>query len=354
MTDHLLLLAPSSNRVYASAADTLAAAELAVTCPDLDPELITPETVAGVSYLAIDTEDTDVLLPAVSTLSARLALFRREEGLLRPVEVGDPYLFDEDLLTIPKYQGKTNEQFTRLMVNATLAAVQREADGPRRILDPLCGRGTTLSAGLMLGHEVAGVDGDLKAVEAHAAFLKTYLRRKRLKHTVAMTPVKRDGKSVGRRLDATITPADAPTDRDPLALTVMSGDTRQSAKLYGKKRFDAVVTDAPYGVVHGSRTDVRGVSGKRDRSPAGLLGEAVSVWAGQLKSGGALGIAWNTYGLSREELCTIAAEAGLVPCNDGPWLQFGHRVDSAIHRDLFVAVKPTDLGRAGTPQVDVD
>lgn len=336
MTDHLLMLAPSSNRVYAAAADSLAAAELAVTCPDLDPELITPETVAGVSYLAIDTDDSAVLLPAVTRLSARLALFRREGDLLRPVEVRDPYLLDEDLLTIPKYQGKTNEQFTRLMVNVTLAAVRRPADGPRRILDPLCGRGTTLSAGLMLGHEVAGVEDDLKAVEAHAAFLKTYLRRKRLKHTVAMTPVKRDGKSIGRRLDASLTPPDG---GEPLSLTVMSGDTRQSAKLYGKKRFDAVITDAPYGVVHGSRTDVRGVSGRRDRSPAGLLGEAVGVWAGQLKSGGALGIAWNTYGLSREDLATMATRAGLTPLDGGPWLQFGHRVDSSIHRDLFVAVK---------------
>lgn len=341
MTDHLLMLAPSSNRVYAAAADTLAAAELAVTCPDLDPAVITPETVAGVSYLAIGSEDSAALAPAVARLSARLALFRREGDLLRPTVVPDPYLLDEDLLTIPKYQGKTNEQFTRLMVNVTLAAVRRPADGPRRILDPMCGRGTTLSAGLALGHEVCGVEDDLKAVEAHAAFLKTYLRRKRLKHTATMSPIKRDGKSLGRRLDVTLTPS---AGGDQLSLTVMSGDTRQSAKLYGRKRFDAVITDAPYGVVHGSRGDVRGVSGRRDRSPAGLLGEAVEVWAGQLKSGGALGIAWNTYGLSREDLADVATAAGLTPLDEGPWLRFGHRVDSAIHRDLFVAVKPLPPG----------
>ena len=30
--------------------------------------------------------------------------------------------FDDDLLTIPKYPGKTNEQFTRLLLNVTLAS----------------------------------------------------------------------------------------------------------------------------------------------------------------------------------------------------------------------------------------
>jgi len=121
-----------------------------------------------------------------------------------------------------------------------------------------------------------------------------------------MTPVRRDGKSLGRRLDVEVTPAGS--DRR-LKLTVFSGDTRQSAVLYGKRRFDAVVTDAPYGIVHGSQSDVRGVSGKRDRSPAGLLGEALGVWADQLKSGGALGLSWNAFGLTRERLTALATDA---------------------------------------------
>ena len=101
-----------------------------------------------------------------------------------------------------------------------------------------------------------------------------------------------------------------------------------------------MVADAPYGIVHGSQTDVRGVSGKRDRSPAGLLGESLSVWAGQLKRGGALGLSWNTFGLTREKLTELAADAGLSALNEGAHLRFGHRVDSSINRDVFVAVKP--------------
>ncbi|HEX8511344.1 MAG TPA: site-specific DNA-methyltransferase [Propionibacteriaceae bacterium] len=338
MSDHVILLAPSSNRVYAGSADTLAAAELAVLLGEPAMEVVTiePVTIAGVGYLRVAGDLDDALRSAVGRLSTLFALFGRTDGQLLPIEVAKPDLFDEDLVTIPKYPGKTNEQFTRLLLNVTLASLPRPSTGPLSVLDPLCGRGTTLSTGLMLGHEVAGVEGDLKAVEAYAAYLKTYLRRKRIKHTAEMTPVRREGKSLGRRLDVEVTPPG--TDRR-LRLTVFSGDTRQSPELYGKRRFDAIVADAPYGVVHGSHTDVRGVSGKRDRSPAGLIGEAIQGWAGQLKRGGALGLSWNTFGLTRERLTTLAEDAGLVARSSGPYTRFAHRVDSAISRDVFVAVK---------------
>jgi tRNA G10 N-methylase Trm11 len=241
------------------------------------------------------------------------------------------------LVTIPKYPGKTNEQFTRLLINVTLASMRRPISGPITILDPLCGRGTTLSTAMMLGCNAAGVEAELKAVEAYAAYLRTYWRRKRLKHSLELTPVRREGKIIGKRLEAEV----IPVGRDrPVALTVFSGDTRQSAALFGKRRFDAVLADAPYGVVHGSQTDRRGASGKRDRSAAGLISDALPVWAGQLKTGGALGLSWNAIGLRRERLLELLADAGLEPLDFGPYRDFEHRVDSSIRRDIVVAIKP--------------
>jgi tRNA G10 N-methylase Trm11 len=149
-----------------------------------------------------------------------------------------------------------------------------------------------------------------------------------------MNPVRRDGRSLGRRLDVELTP---PAGGPPLHGTVFSGDTRQSAALFGRRRFDAVVTDAPYGVVHGSTTDVRG---GRDRSAAGLLAEALPVWAGQLKTGGVLGLSWNTLGLTRERLTELAEQAGLRPLSEAPYLRLAHRVDASIARDVFVATRP--------------
>ncbi|MGJ3508049.1 TRM11 family SAM-dependent methyltransferase [Enemella sp. A6] len=330
-----MLLNPSANRVYGGQVASLAEAELRVCAPWASEVATT--TVAGVDYLGFTTEaepnpDQARLL---ADQSAFLALFEmQDENLLRPVEVHPTGKLDDDLVTIPKYQGKTNEQFTRLLLNVTLSQVRGDKPTPWTVLDPMAGRGTTLTSAWLLGHHGAGVEADTKAVEAMGAFLRTWLRRKRLKHRAESNPVRREGKSLGRRFDATVQQPGGPE----LSLSVFTGDTRQSAALWGKRRFDAIVTDAPYGVVHGSKADHR-----RDRSPAALLGEAIGVWAGQLRPGGALGLSWNTHGLAREDVLGLLTEAGLTPCGDGgendPWQRFGHRVDSSIFRDLVVATK---------------
>ena len=338
MADHLILLAPSANRVYASAADRLVAAELKIMLGAADHPTIEPVSVAGIGYLAVATETLDErVCGALGRLSGCYATFQREHDRLLPIEVRNPDLFDDDLVTIPKYPGKTNEQFTRLLINVTLASMRRQSSGPISILDPLCGRGTVLSTAMMLGCNAAGVEVEAKAVEAYAAYLRGYLRRKRLKHNLEVNPVRREGKIIGKRLDASV----IPNGRErPLALTVFSGDTRQSGALFGKRRFDAVVADAPYGVVHGSRTDVGGVGGQRERSAAGLISEALPVWAMQLKPGGALGLSFNAIGLRRERLLDLVAAAGLEPLDSGPYRDFEHRVDSSIRRDIVVALKP--------------
>lgn len=330
---YLLLLSPAANRVYAGAAAQLAAAELQI-CAGL--ESVEPIDIAGVEYLKIERDDlSDTDLATIASQSARLALFGRVDDLLRPVEIPQVDLLDDDFVTIPKYQGKTNEQFTRLLLNVTRAAADLAPERSITVLDPMCGRGTTLSTAWMMGLNAAGVEADQKAFEAMGAFWRTWLRRKRLKHTADITPVRREGKSIGRRFEATLK-----LPEHSLKATVFTGDTRDSALLFGKRRFELVVADAPYGVVHGSKTDVRGTAGRRDRSPAGLLSEALEVWASQLVSGGAMGLSWNTLGLSREDLTALVTDAGLEPFDDGPWLRFAHRVDSSIHRDILVARKP--------------
>jgi hypothetical protein len=331
-------MSPGANRVFAGCAPRLGAAELTLTA-DFARD-VEPTRVAGVDYVGFATDSPlDAAgVNAVARQSGALALFVRRGDLLAPVELPDPFTLGDNLVTIMKYPGKTNEQFTQLLVNLTLARVAPRQASDKQIrlavLDPLAGRGTTLLTAWRLGCDGFGVEADERAVEALAAFLTTYLRRGRLHHTAGTTPVRREGRTLGRRFDATFD-VDRPAVA-PLRLTVFTGDTRDSAKLYGKRRFDAVVADAPYGVVHGARRTDSG----RDRSPAQLLREALPVWASQLRPGGAMGLSWNTYGFARDDLLTLMRYAGLEPMTGGAWDDLAHRVDSSIVRDVAVAVKP--------------
>ncbi|HET9649873.1 MAG TPA: site-specific DNA-methyltransferase, partial [Microlunatus sp.] len=148
----LILVAPASNRVYAGEAPGLLAAELRVllTAAGHDPGPIRPLELAGVHYLELDLDaggpgaDDTRARAELGRASAVLAAYERVGELLRPVPLVRPDRFEDDLVTIPKYAGKTNEQFTRLLLDVTLAARQRPRPGPASVLDPLSGRGTTL------------------------------------------------------------------------------------------------------------------------------------------------------------------------------------------------------------------
>ena len=63
------------------------------------------------------------------------------------------------------------------------------------------------------------------------------------------------------------------------------------------------------------------------------------MWAGLLRLGGALRIAWNTCVAPREEAGGVLAAAGLEVLDDAPYGAFRHRVDQAIQRDILVARK---------------
>jgi hypothetical protein len=117
---------------------------------------------------------------------------------------------------------------------------------------------------------------------------------------------------------------------------VVNADTTRALEFFKPGTFDLLAADAPYGVQHGSRTAARGLA----RGPLDLLAEAVPAWARLLRSGGALGIAWNTLVAHRDEVARILADAGLEPMSSAPYLAFRHRVDQAIVRDILIARKP--------------
>jgi hypothetical protein len=350
MPRYALLLRPSANRVYAGESAALTLAELEVfSSAALDGGIgeIAGAAIGGVPYVTFEAADIGERAAAfLANLSAGYALFEVAGELLRPVTLSGADRYDDDLITIQKYQGKTNEQFTKLLLNVTVLSSAFAPDMLRRklaVLDPLCGRGTTLNQALMYGYDAAGVDLDHKDFEAYSVFIKTWLKRKRLKHRCEYDgPVRRDGKVVARRLQITMAATkDAYRSGASQLLDVVNADTARAAQFFRPASFDALVTDAPYGIQHGSRSTAKGLA----RAPLDLLAEAVPVWTTLLRSGGAIGIAWNTLVARREDAAKVLADSGLELLADPPYLSFRHRVDQAITRDILVARKPLQEGR---------
>jgi SAM-dependent methyltransferase len=339
-----MLILPSANRVYAGASIELTRAELAVFgAAVLDGALsdAVPTELGGVPYLEFEADRLSPRATSfVANVSGCYALFELTEGLLRPVDLQRLDRYDDDLITIQKYPGKTNEQFTKLLLNVTLMAsafAGEMLDRKLSVLDPLCGRGTTLNQALMYGYDAAGVDLDQKDFEAYTTFIKTWLKRKRIKHKADYDgPVRREGKTVARRLQISLA-----SSRDEFKvgqtqrLDVVCADTTKAPEFFKPGSFDLLVTDAPYGIQHGSRSSAAGLA----RRPQELLAAAAPGWARLLRPGGAVGVAWNTLVAPREEAASILADAGLEPVESRPYQQFRHRVDQAIVRDILVARK---------------
>jgi hypothetical protein len=338
MSRYALLLAPSANRVYADQAARMSRAELAAFAGVLSGDVagVGEAVLGGVGYLVFEADLTARDIRYLANLSAAYALFERVDDLLRPVELMPLARYDSDLITIPKYPGKTNEQFTKLLLNLTVlasAAADRMLDGHVTVCDPLCGRGTTLNQALMYGYDAIGIEVDARDVEAYEAFLKTYLRRKRLKHTADLVPVRRGGKRAARRLEVTL----AATKDEHKAgavqkVTVLQADTTHLDGLLRSNCADVLVADAPYGVAHGSHDDEGGMS----RRPLDLLERAVPQWLSLLKIGGALGLSWNTKVAKRELAEDILLANGMEIVRYG---DLSHRVDQGIERDVVVARK---------------
>src|SRR3954471_4369378 len=338
MSRYALLLAPSANRVYADQAGRLASAELAAFEPALSTDIsdISLEFIGGVEYLTFAGALSPGDISYLSNLSSAYALFERVEDLMRPVMLTPLARYDSDLITIPKYAGKTNEQFTKLLLNLTVlasASAGRMLDGPITVLDPLCGRGTTLNQALMYGYDAVGVEIDGKDVEAYKLFLQTWLKRKRLKHTADLVPMRRQGRRAARRLEVTM--AASKDDHKAGAvqkLTVLHADTTALDGLLRGGVADVLVTDLPYGVTHGSYDDQGGIS----RSPLDLLERAVPHWLPLLRPGAALGLSWNAKVARRELAEDVLLANGLELVEHQP---LAHRVDQGIERDVLVARK---------------
>lgn len=344
MPNYAMLTYPSANRVYAGSALRLGGRELEIFgVSALDGRLggVTPEEIGGVPYLTFQCDELGAEdLAQLANVSSRYALFEVNGELLRPITLHGRDRFGSDLVTVPKYQGKTNEQFTKLLLNLTALATDTPralAADPLRVLDPMSGRGTTLNQALRYGCDAWGVELSKRDVDEYAKFLKTWLRTNRLKHAAELSAIRRNKRVLGRKFEATVgVTKDEFKSGNVVTVGCVNADTTRAGEFFRRESFDVVVTDAPYGVQHGSATG----AGSASRDPLALLAEALPGWSGLLRHGGAIGISWNTHVAGRDAMVDLLGRHGFDVADSPAHRDLSHRVDQAITRDLAVARKP--------------
>ncbi len=267
------------------------------------------QTNLGVRYIEFAADDLD--LHAVARLSVAYALFVRGDDVLRPVQLPAVNRYDDDLLTIQRYTGKTNESFTKLLVNLTLPP------GATTLLDPMAGRGTTLNQAVIYGLDAVGIEIDKKDCEAYRTFFTTWLKNKRLPHKA--------------RPDKARFSVEFARDRKTFdsgggqKVTMINGDSRDADEHLQKNSVDAIVVDLPYNVRH------------REAAVEALVAGSLPAWRHVLRPGGAIGVAWNTRTTKRAAMVATFEAAGFGVLDGGPYGRFEHRVDQSITRDLLIA-----------------
>ena len=332
MPSYALLTKESANRVYADAAPDLLAAELSAVAEHFSFEVanVGVSSLGGVPYVVFDGDEltnTDQFI--ASNLSGTRALFAKEGDTLRPLDLQPLEWFDDDLISIQRYSGKTNEQFTHLLLNLTIAASTAARDRAARgdqvtLLDPVAGRGSSMNRGLMYGFDVAGVERNDKDVDQYRNFITTYLKDHRVKHKAETERFRKGELSGSSAFDVDI-------DRGRQSLRMACGDTAKAKQLMSGQNFDVVVGDLPYGVQHvATGKNVR-------RSPVELVQDSARAWHSVTAKGGAIGLAWNLLTMSRDDL-TVALQSAGFTIVEHP-RSFEHVVDRAITRDILVATR---------------
>lgn len=335
-----LLLRASANRVYGESAFALAQAELALVGGGaLERAASRREALGGVDYLLVDHDHPldGATAARLANLSSLHAAFSVEGELLRPVELRAVAAVPEDLTTIQRYPGKTNEAFTHLLVNVALAAgggLDRLLAGERlRLLDPACGRGTTLNRAACYGMDACGIDVDQRDVEAYTVFFLTWLKDHRYKHDLEQAKLRKGRAHPAHRITVTYGPG---KDRAAHRVVDVIHDDMRNARTHLKARsMDLLACDLPYGVQHGAQA-----TGRADRGPQRLLEEALPVWLDLLRPGAGVALAWNRRTMRRPELAALLTGAGFELCTPADDDAFVHRVDRAIERDVLVARRP--------------
>lgn len=327
---YALLLWPYANARYEAAVREPAVAELELILASVGiPEKCEYRELSGAGALVFSSEnaslsETEIQRVWTHSLAYWFGILQKDGSFL-PLSGAKPARIGADLPFVQKYKGKTNERFTQQLINLALYSSKFEKEERLQLLDPMCGRGTTLFQALNRGWNAVGLDIDKKAIHDLLDYYEKYLQYHRLKHEKKqMSATVKGHKAVPFR---TVT-------SESTVLRVGEADAAIAGAAVGRESQHLIVCDLPYGVQHAP-----GGEGGARQSFETLLSRTIPSWHEALKTGGAAAVAYNVNTLRTESVRAIMEACGLKPMRGGIYDRLEYWVEQAVTRDVTVAVK---------------
>lgn len=306
-----LLISPEAKSAYFKDYLDVAKKELQQVLADIAVEY---HCIGSLEFFYLSCEEAD--LQKLTRLSFVQGIFARKSDQLLPLALAGEFKLHDDFVFGAKYRGKTNERLTQLLINIGLAHIEEKNIEKVKLLDPMCGRATTLLWAMRYGMKAKGIEQDEKALDDIRQTLKKWTKLHRQKHKINEGYIgKANKKQLGKFLEF---------NAEEASMKVIVGDARQSHEVLKGERFDLIVSDLPYGVQHFTTDNTR--------NPLAVLKECMPQWKQGLKPGGVVVLAFNSYIPKRIEMISAFENAGFI----AEEFSAAHRMSESIVRDIVV------------------
>jgi hypothetical protein len=311
-----LLISPRAKGAYFNDIIEVATAEL--TWVIGTDQTVTYKKIGPMEFLEVEADET--LLPNLAKLSFVYGIFEYQNEQLTPLPVEADFNLHEDFVFGAKFKGKTNELLTQLLINVGLKSIEYKKISDVKLLDPMCGRATTLLWGMRYGMKAKGIEQDAKALADIRLNVKKWSKIHRQKHQFKDGFV--GGKSTKGNKGKFIEFSAAET-----SMRVITGDSAAACSLLKDERFHLIISDLPYGIQHFT-TD-------KTRNPLVVLRACAKDWCDSLKPEGVMVLAFNRNIPRRKDLLAVFTEQGMEA------LEFTapHQMSESIIRDIVVLKK---------------
>ncbi len=307
-----LLISPQAKNAFFSDYIDVAKAELTWL---IGAQAITYTKIGAMDFFEIEGHEEQ--LPQLAALSFVYGIFERQNDQLVPLPVNTSFELHEDFVFGAKYRGKTNELLTQMLINVGLQSIDYQSVSDVKLLDPMCGRATTLLWGMRFGMKTKGIEQEAKALADIRQNVKKWCKVHRQKHQFKEGYVgsKADKQNRGKFIDFAANTA---------SMRIITGDSATACSLLKGEKFHLLISDLPYGVQH--------FTTNKTRNPLSVLKTCAHDWSESLKPDGVMVLAFNRYLPNRKELIAAFTDHRMQALD----FSAPHRMSESIVRDVVV------------------